>query len=53
MDAGLAAALALKIRLGVKFHDGSPLTADDVVYSILRAQEQAIDIETLKTKLMS
>src|SRR6188472_2808130 len=24
----------LKIRRNVKFHDGSPLTADDVVYSI-------------------
>ena len=30
----------LKLRPNVKFHDGSPFTADDVVFSIRRAQEK-------------
>mgnify|MGYP000870771594 CR=1 FL=1 len=28
-----------RLRRGVTFHDGSPLTADDVVFSILRARD--------------
>ncbi|MEV0283473.1 ABC transporter substrate-binding protein [Kribbella sp. NPDC050820] len=30
-----------KLREGVKFHDGTPLTADDVVFTLLRARDEA------------
>jgi peptide/nickel transport system substrate-binding protein len=33
-----------KIRQGVKFHDGTPLTVDDVVFSIQRAKEPTSNI---------
>ncbi len=33
-----------KIRRGVKFHDGRPLTADDVVFSVNRAKEKTSQI---------
>lgn len=33
-----------KLRPNVKFHDGTPFTADDVVFSIQRAKEASSDI---------
>ena len=33
-----------KIRQGVRFHDGTPFTADDVVFSIVRAQQPTSQI---------
>ena len=33
-----------KIRQGVKFHDGAPFTADDVVFSVNRAKEPTSQI---------
>lgn len=34
------------LRQGVKFHDGAPFTADDVVFSIRRAQGEGSDMRT-------
>ncbi len=33
-----------KLRAGVKFHDGTPLTADDIVFSLQRAKEPTSQI---------
>jgi len=33
-----------RLRPGVKFHDGTPFTADDVVFSVKRAREATSDI---------
>lgn len=33
-----------KLRPNVKFHDGTPFTADDVVFSVRRARDSASDI---------
>ncbi len=35
----------VKLRANVKFHDGTPFTADDVVFSVKRAQQQSSDIK--------
>ncbi|MCC7047775.1 MAG: ABC transporter substrate-binding protein [Alphaproteobacteria bacterium] len=32
----------IKLRSGVRFHDGKPLTADDVVYSLVRHKDPAV-----------
>ena len=34
--------LVISVRRGVRFHDGSPLTADDVAYSLNRYRAKAI-----------
>ena len=41
----------LKLRPNVKFHDGSPFTADDVVFSVRRARESTSDIRAYVTAL--
>ncbi len=35
-----------KLRPNVKFHDGAPFSADDVVFSVRRARDSASDIKT-------
>ena len=34
-----------ELRQGVRFHDGTPLTAEDVVFSIRRAQAETSDVK--------
>jgi peptide/nickel transport system substrate-binding protein len=41
-----ASTLDLTIRQGVKFHDGSPLSADDVVYTINMVSDPASKVAT-------
>ena len=40
-----------KLRPNVKFHDGAPLTADDVVFSVQRAREGTSDIKAYANAL--
>jgi peptide/nickel transport system substrate-binding protein len=42
----------LKIKSGVKFHDGSTLTVDDVIYSIKRIQDPKTAAEARSTLAM-
>jgi peptide/nickel transport system substrate-binding protein len=40
-----------RLRKGVKFQDGTPLTADDVVFSVLRSQHPHASNRALTTRL--
>jgi peptide/nickel transport system substrate-binding protein len=42
-----------KLRPGVKFHDGAPFTADDVIYSFNRAMQPTSDMKSLLSSVES
>jgi peptide/nickel transport system substrate-binding protein len=48
-----ALTLTIKLRQGIKFHSGAPLTADDVVASLLRYRESAGTGAVLKALVAS
>ncbi|MFN3987625.1 MAG: ABC transporter substrate-binding protein [Rhodocyclaceae bacterium] len=41
-----------KLRQGVKFHNGNPFNADDVVFSIMRAKHENADMKGLLTTVV-
>jgi peptide/nickel transport system substrate-binding protein len=41
----------IKLRQGVKFHDGTPLTAEDVIFSIQRARAAGADVTSQLAQL--
>ena len=41
----------MKLRANVKFHDGTPFTADDVVFSVNRAKERTSQIKAYATAI--
>lgn len=41
-----------KLREGVKYHNGNPFTADDVVFSIMRAKHENSDMKGLLTSVV-
>src|SRR5690606_19080620 len=41
-----------KLRPGVRFHDGAPLTAKDVVFSLQRAKGPTAQVKSLLTSMV-
>ena len=47
MDADEPTVWRFELRPGVKFHDGTPFTADDVVFSFKRAAGDGSDLKSV------